>query len=278
MDQFDPINEERGRAGFKLPECFIWLYDSWSDNIKRNDIEHRTAGFFYYSFLIANTILIYLIFIFAVFFISSLIYQFHIPIRPVAYIIVLGSGLIDGIKVPPLLAGRIDRALKVYRKQAKHPPILVMSGGQGGDEKVPESHAMRDYALACGINADHIIVENQSKNTYENLLFSKRVIEEREKDTRRLRILFSTTNYHVYRAGIYASKVKLKANGIGAPTRFYFWLNALVREYVAILVMNKKKHVICLGMLLILAIVCGIIMREEQNVLNLIRMIYQYVQ
>ena len=49
-----------------------------------------------------------------------------------------------GNRVTPLLAGRIDRALKVYRRQAdkkKKPPMLIMSGGKGGDEQIAEGEA-----------------------------------------------------------------------------------------------------------------------------------------
>jgi hypothetical protein len=51
------------------------------------------------------------------------------------YIIVHGCGLLDGDRVSPLLKGRIDRAVQVYRKldgRAK----LVLSGGQGPDETI----------------------------------------------------------------------------------------------------------------------------------------------
>ena len=40
------------------------------------------------------------------------------PRKRVDYIVVLGSGLIDG-KVPPLLAGRVDAALRYAARQKK---------------------------------------------------------------------------------------------------------------------------------------------------------------
>src|SRR5687768_10908335 len=50
-------------------------------------------------------------------------------------IVVLGAGLI-GSRVPPLLASRLDRALRLYRRDraAGRSPVIVVSGGQGADE------------------------------------------------------------------------------------------------------------------------------------------------
>lgn len=207
--------------------------------------------------LILNTALFYFVFMFSNYLLSSFVYRIYYPIRSQDYIIILGAGLIHGDKVSPLLAGRIDRAIKVYRKQLKKngtPPILIMSGGQGPNETRSESQAMREYAITQGIPEEHLLVEDKSKNTYQNMLFSKELIESKEKDMLHTRILFSTTNYHVFRAGIYAKKVHLKAQGIGAKTKFYFWYNALLREYAAILAMNKRTHIICVILLLVIVL------------------------
>lgn len=215
--------------------------------------------------LIVNTVVFYLLFMFSNFILSSFIYQLYYPISKQDYIIVLGSGLINGDQVSALLAGRINKAIQIYNRQVKGKkgmPVLIMSGGQGNDEKIPEAQAMKKYALQQGIPEECILVEDKSKNTFENMLFSKQLIKDREKDIKHLRILFSTTNYHVFRAGIYAKKAELQAQGIGASTKFYFWYNAMLREYIAILMMNKKIHVICI--LVLLAIV-GFLALLESN-------------
>ena len=48
-----------------------------------------------------------------------------------------------------------------------------MSGGQGPDELLPESVAMKMYALTQGIPDDDILVEAHSKNT-RKYAFSKK--------------------------------------------------------------------------------------------------------
>lgn len=223
--------------------------------------------------LVVNTILLYLLLVFSNFILSSFIYGIYRPVLRQDYIIVLGSGLMSGNRVTPLLAGRIDRALKVYRRQAdkkKSPPMLIMSGGQGGDEQIAEGEAMKQYALEQGIPEDHILVEDQSENTYENMLFSRQLIESREADMKHLRILFSTSNYHVFRAGIYARKAGLKAQGIGAKTKFYFWYNALLREYVAILAMHKKTHIVCMLILLVIVGLASLLIHHPDLVTRFI--------
>ena len=148
--------------------------------------------------------------------------------------------------------------------------MLIMSGGKGGDEQIAEGEAMKRYALEQGIPEDRILVEDQSENTYENMLFSRQLIESREADMKHLHILFSTSNYHVFRAGIYARKAELKAQGIGAKTKFYFWYNALLREYVAILAMHKKTHIVCMLILLVIVGLASLLIHHPDLVTQFI--------
>ena len=45
--------------------------------------------------------------------------------------------------------------------------------------------------------------------------------------------------------------------GIGSPTKRYFWINAFVREFVATIVSERKRH-----LHVILALVTGILAME----------------
>lgn len=62
------------------------------------------------------------------------------------YIIVLGCGISDDGKATPLLRGRLDKAIEIYRKGQSKAKIIV-SGGQGADEVVSEASAMADYLI-----------------------------------------------------------------------------------------------------------------------------------
>src|SRR5699024_4169537 len=176
-------------------------------------------------------------FLFIGYLIYSALYQL-VPVRKIVhYIIILGAG-IRSEKVTPLLKSRLDKVLQYQTKQ-KEKIKFVVSGGQGPDEPVAEAFAMRKYLLSQGIPNQQIIYEDQSTTTLENLQFSKKLIEQDWEEAASPLILFSTSNYHVLRAAMYARKAKLKAEGIGAPVAFYFLPTALIREFIALLVKNK---------------------------------------
>lgn len=199
---------------------------------------------------IPTTIAIYFFIVFWNFLSISLLYQFNQPKYNQDYIIVLGAGLTNGEKVTPLLARRIDRAIQFYHKQSEEtlsPPQLLMSGGQGPDEKVPESQAMREYALEQGIPVDDIVMEAQSTNTLENMKFSKEIMD-REKPSG-YHAIFTSNNYHIFRAGMYADEVGLKIDGIGSKTARYYLPNAFLREFVAVALMNKRLHLFICGLI-----------------------------
>ncbi|EMF0048607.1 YdcF family protein [Enterococcus hirae] len=200
-------------------------------------------------------ILFYLFVVFYNFITVSFLYQFNRPRYNQNYIIVLGAGLLNGETVSPLLAKRIDKAIAFYWAQSKatlNPPILLMSGGQGSDEKVPEAIAMKQYALAKGIPERYILVEANSKTTLENMRFSKELMDQQTGGP--YRAIFTSNNYHIFRAGLYAKQAGLKADGIGAKTAFYYLPNAFLREYIAILVLHKKGHLIVGGLIVLFTV------------------------
>ncbi|PGH85543.1 hypothetical protein CN896_07520 [Bacillus thuringiensis] len=178
------------------------------------------------------------------------LYQFNRPRRNQDFIIVLGSGLIND-KVPPLLASRINKAIDFYWKQAavNTPPTIIFSGGQGPDEGLPEAEAMQNYAVEKGIPIEHTVQENRSVNTYQNMLFSKEIMDSLKPEGK-YKSIFTTNNFHLFRAGIYARQAGLNSQGIGSKTAFYYWPNAMIREYVAIVVMGRKRHMKICGTIL----------------------------
>ena len=165
------------------------------------------------------------------------------------YVVVLGAGLI-GDKVTPLLASRIEKGIAIYQK---HPGSkLIMSGGQGPDELMAEGQAMANYAFEQGIPVEDIVIENQSTNTEENLKFSYALMKPGS------RFALVTNYYHVFRALLLAQQLKIKCIGYGAKTRFYFSLNAFIREFVGYVVMSRKAHLVVIGIVSVIYL-CGMI-------------------
>ncbi|MDG3145768.1 YdcF family protein [Streptococcus suis] len=198
-----------------------------------SDISFFNMVFIYVGFLVSYAIIISMLYT-----TSSFVNLVNLFPGKLDYVVVLGAGLI-GDQVTPLLASRIDKGIAIYQK---HPGSkLIMSGGQGPDEIIAEGKAMANYALEKGVPAEDILIENQSTNTEENLKFSFALMKSGS------RFALVTNYYHVFRALLLARKLKIKCIGYGARTKFYFSLNAFIREFVGYLVMTKKAHLLFLG-------------------------------
>lgn len=213
--------------------------------------DHKILAYLYSIFI---ALLIYFFFTFLTMLTSSILFNVIKPKFDKDYLIILGAGLLDGERVTPLLAGRIDAGIAFYHQQLLKTgkrAVLVMSGGQGGDEKVPEAVAMRHYALTKGITDADIVLEDKSSTTLENLKFSKKILDNRSQGDR-YQSAFVSNDYHIFRAGVFAKNVGLNSDGIGSRTARYFLPNAFIREYIAMILMYKKRHMVaCLGLIII---------------------------
>lgn len=218
------------------------------------NIEHEIWHIlFFYAFLIFG----YTMFLYTSVMAYATIYHFTPIFYEPNYIIALGSGLI-GDKVPPLLASRLDEAVKQYKKYGERPYIIV-SGGQGSDEKVSEAYAMKKYVVdEHQIPTPKILMEDQSTNTEQNLAFSKEIMDKHAQG-KKYRSLFVTNNFHVFRASIYAKKAKLDAQGVGSKTALYYLPNAFTREFIGLLEMYKWIHV---TIFLFITLFIGLILRS----------------
>lgn len=66
-----------------------------------------------------------------------------------------------------LLKDRLDTALDYLEE---HPDIkIVVTGGKGDDEHVSEAQAMYDYLTIHGVDGENIYMEDQSRNTWQNV-------------------------------------------------------------------------------------------------------------
>lgn len=183
------------------------------------------------------------------------LYQIYWPRHNKDFIIVLGAGLMNGDQVTPLLAQRINKGIQFYQRQLKktgHAPKMIFSGGQGGDETMPEGEAMRQYAVAHGVGANDALAETASKTTAENMRFSKKIID--ESPIKKPKTIFVTNNYHTFRAAMFAQAAGLKANGIGSKTAGFFLPNAVMREYIAIVMRQRKLHLIMVILLFLFSL------------------------
>ena len=167
------------------------------------------------------------------------------------FIIILGCWFRRDGTLPPLLRGRVDRAIafwKAQRDSTGKTALLIPSGGQGPGETMPEAEAMRRYLVDQGIPEAVIRPETRSRNTYQNMAFSKEIVDGIDD---RGKTLFATTNYHVFRSGLWTNQAGLPAEGIGGKTKWWFWPNAFMRECAGLLQKRWKQELLFLLALIV---------------------------
>ena len=175
----------------------------------------------------------------------------HIPKYDKDYILILGCKIKNDGSLTPLLKGRVDKAIEFFKLQKEKTNkdiIFIPSGGKGNDEVISEAEAMKNYLIEKGINKNKIILEDKSKNTYENIKNSNKIIN------KKANIAFSTTNYHVFRAGVIAFSLGLNIEGIGSNTKKYYFINAFIREFIATIYEEKKNHIKLIVLLILLTL------------------------
>ena len=149
----------------------------------------------------------------------------------VDYVVVLGAKVReDGPSVS--LQNRIDAA---YEYLTTHPnAIAVVTGGKGEDEPMSEAQCMYDHLVAMGIDPERIWMEDKATSTWENLQFSLALIEEKT-GQRPAKIGLLSSEYHLFRAKLFANACGVEAAGIPAhTTRLSQMINHFMREVAGV--------------------------------------------
>jgi uncharacterized SAM-binding protein YcdF (DUF218 family) len=89
--------------------------------------------------------------------------------------IVLGASLRKDLPSPGLQE-RLDLAVKLYR-EGKFKNVIVSGGLDHNGSLLTEAEGMRLYLVKQGIPDSSIWLEPKATSTYENLLFSKRIMD-----------------------------------------------------------------------------------------------------
>lgn len=149
----------------------------------------------------------------------------------VEYVYILGAGIIDDVPSAELKY-RLDKTID-FIKQNKDIKMIVLCGGQGTDERYTEAYVMEKYLLEHGVDANMLIKEERSTNTYENIRFAHDIIEDLDNNPDK-KIAVVTNYFHVFRAKSIARKMGINATGLTAATPLYIIPNHHIREYFAI--------------------------------------------
>lgn len=140
--------------------------------------------------------------------------------------IVLGAA-VWGDQPSPGLRERLDLALRLYKEG--YVPTLIVTGGLGDGKGVTEALVMRSYLVEQGVPADRILMESEATNTYENLLFSRQVMQQNSLHS----ALVVSHDYHLARAMDMAQALGISAHPVGVKSNVLYRPYHLAREVLA---------------------------------------------
>jgi uncharacterized SAM-binding protein YcdF (DUF218 family) len=200
---------------------------------------------------VANLVFGYVSFLFVSYVLYAFVYGLLARTTGADFVVVLGAGLRPDGGVPPLLASRLERGREVWaaldrRGAGDFKPLLVVSGGKGDDERVAEASAMASYLTARGFPADRLLLEDKSRNTEENLVFSKAIMDKLRPGARATIV---TSDFHAFRAALLARRLGIQGQVTGARVAAYYRPSAVLREFAAVFL---QYRVINLGICAVL--------------------------
>lgn len=145
-------------------------------------------------------------------------------------LIVLGAAVV-GDKVSVTLSYRLDAAVEYAKKNPD--ALIIVSGGQGPQEDIPEALAMKRYLAARGVAQERIIMEDRATSTYENFVYSKEILDDTLGED--AQVCFTTNGFHIFRAQSMAESVGLDATHLAAREDIVAAPVNYLRECAAIL-------------------------------------------
>ena len=161
-----------------------------------------------------------------------------VPKEDLDYIIILGAQ-IRGKRITNVLERRLNKGLQYLQENPK--TICIVSGGKGIGEEVSEAEAMADYLISKGIDESRILREGQSKNTWQNLINSKKFVDNISQNQTGI----VTNNFHIYRSMKMAKLLGYEnVFAFPASTNMVVFPNYMTREFLAIIKMflEIKKY------------------------------------
>ncbi|MFZ3000414.1 MAG: YdcF family protein [Undibacterium umbellatum] len=156
--------------------------------------------------------------------------------------IVLGASVWKD-KPSPVFAERIKHGIQLYKNGQV--PYLIFTGGLSAGDSLSESAAARQYAMAEGVPAAQILIEETSTNTWQNLAQSCRLMQEHKLH----KVLIVSDPLHMKRAMSMADDLRIHAISAATPTsRYVSWRSksqALLYEsffYVKYKLLDAHEH------------------------------------
>ncbi len=155
--------------------------------------------------------------------------QFHAKAPGGAdYCVILGAQM-KSHGPSDVLRRRLDTAIAYLEENPE--TVVIVSGGQGENEPVSEAEGMYEYLMQRGIASERILLEENSRNTRENLEYSSKLL-----DPVKDKVVLVTNNFHVFRATGIARKLGYENLSPLAADSYPFMVpNNMLREFLGVI-------------------------------------------
>jgi uncharacterized SAM-binding protein YcdF (DUF218 family) len=131
--------------------------------------------------------------------------------RPADASVILGAAEYNGAP-SPVLKARLDHALDLENRNLA--PVVITTGGSGGDPRFTEGGVARDYLIQQGVAESKIFSETRSDTTYESVKAVAQILRQRHART----CVAISDGFHLYRIKLMFRDLGVTAYGSPAPT------------------------------------------------------------
>ena len=130
--------------------------------------------------------------------------------QPADALVIFGAAEYNGAP-SPVLKARLDHALELENRNLA--PVVITTGGSGGDPRFTEGGVARDYLIQQGVAEAKILSETRSDTTYESVKAIAQILRQRGTHT----CIAVSDGFHLYRIKLMFGALGITAYGSPAP-------------------------------------------------------------
>ncbi len=131
--------------------------------------------------------------------------------RPAGAIVVFGAAEYNG-RPSPVFKARLDHAFDLEERGLA--PLVVTTGGRGGDLLFTEAGVGRDYLIQRGVESKKIVAEPESETTAESVQAVANLLRRRGVKS----CLVVSDGFHLYRVKLMFREIGVEGHGSPAPS------------------------------------------------------------
>lgn len=125
-------------------------------------------------------------------------------------LVIFGAAEYNGVP-SPVLKARLDHALDLEWQGLA--PLVITTGGSGGDPQYTEAGVGRDYLIQQGVAQERILADTQSQTTYESVRAVALLLKQHHART----CIAVSDGFHLYRVKLQFRSLGISAYGSPAP-------------------------------------------------------------